>query len=92
MLHLDQRTCSLLKLTAATVIGKAARGDTPSINDSEQVVNLARMVGQREAMVEDGGNSGVPTPLHGGCAGPGTLTRRLAEQSQSISSPRKAKP
>lgn len=44
-----------LKLSAATVNRKAARGQTLSAHESERVIGIARLIGQVQAMVEESG-------------------------------------
>lgn len=56
-LHLDQQVAlDALNLKTATVNKKAARNEALSIEDGERVVGLAKLLGQLEAMIEDGGN------------------------------------
>lgn len=56
-LRLDQRVMfEALNLKTATMNKKAARDDILSIEDSERVVGLAKLVGQIEAMVEESGD------------------------------------
>lgn len=56
-LHLDQQVMfGALNLKTATVNRKAARNETLSIEDSERVVGLIKLVGQIEAMVEESGD------------------------------------
>jgi len=57
-LDLDQRSAlDALNLRTATVNRKAARGEVLAPDDSERVLGLARLVGQLEEMVADGGDS-----------------------------------
>lgn len=46
-----------LKLSAATVNRKAARGQKLSSDESERVLGIARLIGQVEAMVEESGTA-----------------------------------
>lgn len=56
-LHLDQQVMfGALNLKTATVNRKAARNEALSIEDSERVVGLVKLVGQIEAMVEESGD------------------------------------
>ena len=55
-LHLDQNVMfDALSLKTATVNRKAARDEVLSVEESERVVGLAKLVGQLEAMVEESG-------------------------------------
>lgn len=56
-LQLDQQVMfDALNLKTATVNRKAARNEALSIEDSERVVGLVKLVGQLEAMVEESGD------------------------------------
>ena len=57
-MHLDLLVMfQALNLKTSTVNRKAARDETLSAEDGERVVGLARLVGQVEAMVQEGGDS-----------------------------------
>lgn len=56
-LHLDQQAAlDALNLKTATVNRKAALDEVLSVEDGERVVGLAKLLGQLEAMIEDGGD------------------------------------
>jgi putative toxin-antitoxin system antitoxin component (TIGR02293 family) len=57
-LHFDQQVMfDALKLKTATVNRKAARNEALSTEDGERVLGLAKLVGQLDAMLEEGGTS-----------------------------------
>lgn len=47
-----------LRIPVATVNRKAARGENLDIDDSERVVNMAALIGQVQAMIEQSGHPG----------------------------------
>lgn len=56
-LHVDQQVMfDALNLKTATVNKKAAKNQALSMEDSERVIGLAKLVGQLETMVEESGN------------------------------------
>lgn len=56
--HLDQQTIfDALNLKTATVNRKAVEGQSLSLEDSERVIGLARLIGQLEAMIEESGHA-----------------------------------
>ncbi|KKW89737.1 type II toxin-antitoxin system Prs ADP-ribosylating antitoxin ParS [Sphingobium chungbukense] len=58
-MHVDQKVMfDALNLKTATVNKKAASNQALSVEDSERVLGLAKLVGQLEDMVEESGDAG----------------------------------
>lgn len=58
-MHVDQKVMfDALNLKTATVNKKAASNQALSVEDSERILGLAKLVGQLEDMVEESGDAG----------------------------------